>query len=251
MSKTLLVTGASSGIGKKVCELFAEQGYKKVIGVGRRPEALTQTGETLQSFGTEFLGVTADLSEGENAIESIAKKVSEFTSSVDTLVNNAGVLHEKSFADVSWDDWKNSVRVNLASPYFLVQAMLPFLQVAESPVVVNVSSTLAHKPIPNTSIYNIAKAGLNMMTQTLALELAPRVRVNGVMPAVVNTPMYAKRFETKEEMDAALPSANAMHPMGRIGSTDDIAEAIYFLSSAKSNWITGTVLPVDGGMLVT
>ena len=90
-----------------------------------------------------------------------------------------------------------------------------------------------------------------MMTKTLALELAPKIRVNGIMPAVVDTPMYRGRFETDDKLKKALPMVEGLHPMARIGSTDDIANAIFFLCSEQSNWVTGVVMPVDGGMLTT
>ena len=90
-----------------------------------------------------------------------------------------------------------------------------------------------------------------MMTKSLALELAPKIRVNAIMPAVVDTPMYRRRFENEKEMKEALPAVEGMHPMQRMGSVEDIAQAVYFLCSDQSTWITGTVLPVDGGMLVT
>ncbi len=251
MEKTLVVTGASSGIGKRICELSGQYGFSKVVGVGRSAEGLAKTKSKVEDQGGEFLGVQVDLANGKNSIELIAKSLEGFSNKVDLVVNNAGVLHEKPIEEVSWDNWKESMTVNLAGPYFLTQAMLPFMRNAKNPVVVNISSTLAKKPIPNTSVYNIAKAGINMMTQTLALELAPKVRVNAVMPAVVNTPMYQKRFATTEEMKAAMPDIESIHPMGRIGSVDDIAKAVFFLSSNDAGWITGTVLPVDGGMLVT
>lgn len=247
--KTLLVTGASSGMGLRLCQLAGSNGFTKVIGVGRRLDALTKAGSGLEGQDVEFIPIAADLSEGKDAVDHIRNKVEKSCTKIDVLVNNAGVLHEKPIADVSWEDWKDSMRVNLASPYFLTQAMLPYLQKSGSPVVVNMSSTLASKPIPGTSIYNIAKAGLNMMTKTLALELAPKIRVNGIMPAVVDTPMFRGRFENEEKLKEAMPSVEGLHPLSRIGTVDDIANAVFFLSSEQSNWVTGVVLPVDGGML--
>jgi NAD(P)-dependent dehydrogenase (short-subunit alcohol dehydrogenase family) len=114
-----------------------------------------------------------------------------------------------------------------------------------SPAVVNVSSTLAERAIPGMAAYNASKAALNQLTRSLALEWAPQVRVNAVMPAVVDTPIHVSRGMSLEQVEAM----GEMHPMKRVGQPKDVAAMIAFLLSDESSWMTGTVIPVDGGMM--
>jgi NAD(P)-dependent dehydrogenase (short-subunit alcohol dehydrogenase family) len=113
--------------------------------------------------------------------------------------------------------------------------------------VVNVSSTLAEKPIPGMAAYNASKAALNQLTRSLALEWAPAIRVNAIMPGVVDTPIHADRGLTEDQVH----SMDRFHPLQRIGTPSDVASLILFLLSDASSWITGAVIPIDGGMLAT
>jgi NAD(P)-dependent dehydrogenase (short-subunit alcohol dehydrogenase family) len=152
-----------------------------------------------------------------------------------------------ALADTDPDTWDLAFAVNARGPYLLCRALGPLLRGGRSPAVVNVSSTLAEKPIPGMAAYNASKAALNQLTRSLALEWAPSIRVNAVMPAVVDTPIHADRGLTHEQVHGM----DRLHPMQRIGRPGDVASLILFLLSDASSWITGAVIPVDGGMLAT
>ncbi len=141
--------------------------------------------------------------------------------------------------------WDEAFAINVRGPFILCRELGALLHEGSSPAVVNVSSTLAERAIPGMAAYNASKAALNQLTRSLALEWAPRVRVNAVMPAVVDTPIHASRGMSPEQVEAM----GEIHPMKRVGKPGDVAAMIVFLLSDASSWMTGTIIPVDGGML--
>jgi NAD(P)-dependent dehydrogenase (short-subunit alcohol dehydrogenase family) len=147
-------------------------------------------------------------------------------------------------ADEVWDE---AFAVNVRGPFLLCRELGPLLARGNAPAIVNVSSTLAEKAIPGMAAYNASKAALNQLSRSLALEWAPTVRVNAVMPGVVDTPIHATRGMSAEQVQAM----GDIHPLQRVGRPEDVAAAIVFLLSDDSSWMTGTVIPVDGGMLAT
>jgi NAD(P)-dependent dehydrogenase (short-subunit alcohol dehydrogenase family) len=140
--------------------------------------------------------------------------------------------------------WDEAFAVNVRGPYLCCRALGSLLRSGASPSVVNVSSTLAVKAIPGMAAYNASKAALNQLTRSLALEWAPTVRVNGVMPAVVDTPIHRSRGMD----DKAVRQMARVHPLRRIGRPEDVAGLIVYLLSDASAWVTGAVIPIDGGM---
>ena len=141
--------------------------------------------------------------------------------------------------------WDETFVVNVRGPFLLCRELGGMLQKGQGPAVVNVSSTLAVKAIPGMAAYNASKAALNQLTRSLALEWAPTIRVNAVMPAVVDTPIHASRGMTSEQVQ----EMGAIHPLGRVGRPADVAAMIVFLLSDAASWMTGAIIPVDGGML--
>ena len=250
---SFVVTGAGSGIGRATARLLAEYGAAHLILVGRREEQLNATASTVRTVAPNCMAhvIAGDVVSAKThaAISDLARSLGGRLSG---LVNNAGYFKAAGLASTTDEEWRHHLDVNLTAPFALARALLPYLEASPGSAIVNVSSTLAEKPIPGTSAYNAAKAGLIQMTRTLAVELGPkRVRVNAVLPAIVETPMYAGRFKDRESYDRGLQDAARLHPIGRIGQPDDVAAAIVFLMSPGSSWITGVALPVDGGMLCT
>jgi NAD(P)-dependent dehydrogenase (short-subunit alcohol dehydrogenase family) len=164
---------------------------------------------------------------------------------IDGLVNNAGIAPMARLDETTDEVWDETFAINVRGPFLLCRELGGLLHDGHSPSVVNVSSNLAAKAIPGMAAYNAAKAALNHLTRSLALEWAPKVRVNAVMPGVIDTPIHASRGLSPVQVE----SMSDIHPMGRVGRPQDVAAMIIFLLSDASSWVTGTVIPVDGGAL--
>ena len=223
--RRVVVTGGSSGIGLATTERLAE---------------------AVETLGDSAWGHAADISD-PGQIEDLATAVASRWGGLDGLVNNAGLAPMATLLETDADTWDRAFAVNVRGPFLLLRALHPVLSAASSAAVVNVSSTLAEKAIPGMVAYNASKAALNQLTRSLALEWAPAIRVNAVMPAVVDTPIHATRGMSRDDVE----SMGAFHPMGRVGTAADVAATIVHLLSDASAWITGVIVPVDGGMMAT
>lgn len=247
--KVVLITGGGTGMGKKTAQLFLEQGANVVIN-GRRKEVLEKTAKELDPSGQRVLTVVGSISVKVTATAMVAAAVKRF-GGVDILVNNAGIFKPTAFLDHTEDDVAAYVDTIFKGTFFATQAAIPQMQKRGGGAIVNVGSMWAMQAIGATpsSAYSAAKAGVHALTHNLALEFAKdKIRVNTVAPAVVETPVY-ETFLTPEQIKEVLPSFNAFHPLGRNGQPQDIAEAILFLASSRASWITGVILPVDGGVM--
>lgn len=238
--RRIVVTGASSGIGLEVARGAIARGAEVCL-VARRREPLEQAAAQL---GKRAWIHVADVGDPE-APAAIAAAAHDRWGGVDGLVNNAGVVAPAPIAEVDVATWDTVYAVNVRGPFLLVRDLLPLLSDGAS--VVNVSTTMAERaPVPGVSAYSSAKSALNQLTRNLAVELAPRVRVNAVMPAVVDTPIHATRGLTPEQVQAM----GRLHPMGRVGRPSDVAAMVLFLLSDAASWMTGAIVPVDGGMMI-
>jgi NAD(P)-dependent dehydrogenase (short-subunit alcohol dehydrogenase family) len=179
------------------------------------------------------------------SVAALAAEAKNRWGAVDGLVNNAGMAPMARLDETTNEGWDETFAINVRGPFLLCRELGDLLREGSSASVVNISSTLAERAIPGMVAYNASKAALNQLTRSLALEWAPQVRVNAVMPAVVDTPIHATRGMSSEDVQ----SMGEMHPMMRIGQPEDVAAMIAFLLSDASSWMTGTVIPVDGGMM--
>jgi len=238
----VVISGASSGIGFETARRLTEEGAEVCL-VARDPARLQ---EAVDTIGGAAWHVCCDLGDPV-AVAALAEEVGSRWSAVDGLVNNAGIAPMATVDDTTTEVWDETFDVNVRGPFLLCRSLSPLLHGGRSPAVVNVSSTLAEKAIPGMAAYNASKAALNQLTRSLALEWAPAVRVNAVMPAVVDTPIHALRGMSPEQVKGM----GGIHPLGRIGQPDDVASLIVFLLSDASSWMTGTVIPVDGGVMAT
>lgn len=248
-----LVTGGGSGIGRAIAVTLAAAGCSKIFLVGRRPTMLNETVALIRDAGSScaVVAIPGDVADRDFRA-GIGATIVKHGGRLDALVNNAGLFEAHALAETTDDAWQRHIDVNLTAPFALTRELLPWLKAAPKPAVVNISSTLAEKPIPNAAAYNTAKAGLVQFTRSLALELGPAgIRVNAVLPAIVETPMYRGRYEDEAAYAAGMKGAASLHPLGRVGQPSDIALATLFLVSPAASWITGVSLPVDGGMLCT
>ena len=247
--KTVIITGGGSGIGKRTAERFVEEGANVVIN-GRSEEKLRMAAEEIDPSGKQVAYLAGDISRPETAARIVETASSKF-GGVDILVNNAGIFAPKPFLEATEKEFDSFLSIILKGKFFMAQAAARAMLKRGGGAIVQTGSLWGLQAIGATpsAAYSAANAGVHQLVKNLALELAgDNIRVNGVAPAVVETPVY-NTFMTEEQVAETLPGFNAFHPLGRNGQAIDVAEAILFLASDRASWITGVILPVDGGVM--
>lgn len=248
-SKTVLVTGATSGIGRATALRFAEAGAN-VAAVGRNERALDELQQELNVIGAQCETIPADLAEPKGASAAAAKTIERF-GGIDVLVNAAGHISTGTIETTSIEAWDAMLNINLRSVFVMMQQALPSL-IERRGNVVNVSSVTGLRAFPGVLSYCVSKAGLDQLTRCASLELAAQgVRVNAVNPGVVVTEIHKRGGMSEEAYEAFLTHSRTTHPLGRVGKAVEIAELILFLASEKAGWITGATYSIDGGRAQT
>ena len=245
-----LITGGSEGLGLAVASAFASEGADLWL-VARSTEKLAAAASTLQERGVNVRVTAANLIDPQ-AIEDLTTEIRSEWDRLDVLVNNAGMARFTPLANVTTEEMQAQVQLNLLTPFLLTQKLLPLLLTAQGNVI-NISSTSAHRLIPNrpASIYAMTKGGLNSLTKALALELGSQgIRVNAIAPGTVKTQLTDTMIasfseERKAEFDRFVQQSFAL---GRLGEPHDVAALAVHLASSDSKWITGSVFIVDGGL---
>ncbi|ABR85383.1 MULTISPECIES: SDR family NAD(P)-dependent oxidoreductase [Pseudomonas aeruginosa group] len=246
--KVAIVTGGGSGIGKEVARRLVEAGARVVIG-GRDAAKLERAARDIDPVGDSVRTLAGDIADPATA-QALVDLASATFGGVDILVNNAGIFRPKPFLEVTPEEYDDFLDTILKGKYFMAQAAARAMLRRGAGAIVQTGSLWAIQAVGATpsAAYSAANAGVHALTRNLALELAgANIRINTVAPAVVETPVYAT-FMDPEQVREVLPGFNAFHPLGRNGQPGDVAAAILFLASDAAGWITGTVLPVDGGV---
>jgi NAD(P)-dependent dehydrogenase (short-subunit alcohol dehydrogenase family) len=248
-NKVVLITGGGGGIGRAAAQRFLAEGARVVLS-GTRRDKLEAARDALDPSGERVHIHAGQVTTREQAQALVAAAVERY-GRVDVLVNSTGIFRIVPFLEQTEEHFEEALGSILRPTYWVSQAAAAAMALRGGGAIVNVGSMWALDAIATTptSAYSAAQAGRHALTKNLALELAPEgIRVNTVALAFVETPAY-ERFMTPEEAQEVLEAVNGFHPLGRRGQPGDVVEAILFLAGAGAGWITGTTLPVDGGVL--
>ena len=247
--KSVIVTGATSGIGRATAEAFGRERASIVL-VGRNESVLSEVAAAVRAAGGETAAVPVDLTTPAAAAAIVGAAIEAF-GRLDVLVNAAGVIASGTLEQTTDETWDQMIAVNMTAPFRLMRAAAPHLRSSKG-AVVNVSSVNGLRSFPGVLAYCVSKAGVDHLTRCAAIEMAPLgVRVNAVNPGVTVTNLHRRSGMAEPQYAAFLERSKETHPLGRPGKPDEIADLIVFLASDRAGWMTGETIPIDGGRHLT
>lgn len=244
MDKCALITGATRGIGKQIAITLAKQGYNIALNYRKENEELENTKKEIEKIGVQVLAVKGDVANFENC-ENFVKQVIERFGQIDVLVNNAGITKDMLLMRMKKEDFEQVIDTNLVGTFNVTKNVVPYMMKARSGRIINISSVVGISGNAGQTNYSASKAGIIGFTKSLAKEIASRnILVNAVAPGFIETNMTdVLKDDVKQEIAKNIP-------LKRMGTTQDVANVVKFLTSDDSSYITGQVINVDGGMLM-
>lgn len=244
MNKTVLITGASRGIGKAAAETFAKAGYDAALNYNKSEAAAEALCRELEKYSVKALPFRADVSD-KKAVEKMYAEIEKTMGSPSVLVNNAGIAEQALFTDITEEMWDRMFAVNVKGAYNCAQVVLPKMIHEKYGRIINISSMWGISGASCEVHYSASKAALTGFTKALAKEVGlSGITVNCVAPGVIDTDMNGKLSpETMAELKESTP-------LGRIGTPRDVAETVLFLASERASFITGQIISVDGGFIL-
>jgi meso-butanediol dehydrogenase/(S,S)-butanediol dehydrogenase/diacetyl reductase len=238
-NKTAIITGGGSGIGQACAWAFYQEGANVVL-FGRREDKLK---ETAQELGSRAMTVSGDMTRSEDLDRLVQETLSKFHR-IDILVNNAGLFKGAPLHEISDEQYDEMMNINMRAVFQLTRRVLPVMMEQKSGNIIHISSILGIIAVPQVAVYNISKGALNQFSRSIAVEYGSYgIRSNSICPGLIETDMTADLMKD----EALMQEWSKGYPIGRFGKPKDVASACLFLASDESSFITGTVLPVDGG----
>ncbi len=242
--KTVLITGGSRGIGKEVALTYAKNGYNVIVNYISDKTDVEALKKELEENKIESLIIKADVS-NEKEVENLVTKSIEKFEQIDVLVNNAGITRDNLLMRMSSEDFDKVLEINLKGTFLVTKAVTKYMMKKRQGSIINLASVVGVVGNAGQSNYAASKAGIIGFTKSVAKELASRnIRANAVAPGFISTDM------TSVLSDQVKENINSQIPLKRMGTAKDVAELIYFLGSEKSEYITGQVINIDGGMVM-
>jgi len=242
--KSVIVTGAGRGIGRQLALDFAARGARVAVNYSASADGAAETMDEIVAAGGEAIAICADVTD-KTAVEAMVARSLEVFGSVDILVNNAGINMDRPFLQLAEDDWDRVMAVNLKGPFLCSQAAGRAMVAAGGGCIVNISAVTAVDARKNAANYCSSKAGLNMLTKCMALELAPHVNVNALALGYVDSPIVRELY-TDEQLQAIV----GVTPLARMSNFAEVSEFVIFLASRQAAFMTGQTIVFDGGRVM-